>query len=141
MHGRTALAALLVSTALYGCGQEATVAPARIEIESGPPPPSAKAVASAAAAPHKGPPPRPGRTRRGTLKMPQTVPAPSAAGVPARTQAVPATRPTRKSVQRFRAAHLSALRAHCATRPPADPRCVNGRVDERVAFAAFEDPR
>lgn len=133
MHGRTALAALLVSAALSGCGQETSVAPVRIEITDGPPP---AATAAPVPAPRAG-----GKARRGTLKTKPTVAvAPTVAGAP-----VPAARPaapvSRPSARRFRSTQLRALRAYCATRPPADPRCVDGRVDERVAFAGLQEAR
>lgn len=136
MQGRTALAALLASAALSACGQEAKVAPARIEITAAVQPPPAIAPAVAAA------PAKPGKVRSGTLKTRPSVAAPRAA-TPATTGAkpVPVGRPKRTGARRFRAAQLRALRAHCATRPPDDPRCVGGRVDERVAFAPFEDRR
>ena len=134
MHGRTALAALLVSAALSACGQEASVAPAKIEVTDGPPPAAAPAEAPAQA-------PRAGKVQRGTLQTePRVAVSPTApvASAPRRPVATPARRP---DARRFRASQLQALRVYCATRPPADPRCVDGRVDERVAFAAFEEAR
>lgn len=135
MQGRTALAALLLSAALSACGQEAGPAPARIEITSGP------AVAAATAAPAAAPPARRGRVRTGTLRTRPKVPKPQAASTPASTPRVPAANARPTSARRFRATQLRALRAYCATRPADDPRCVDGRVDERVAFAAFEVAR
>ena len=137
MQGRTALAALLVSAALCGCGQEARVAPARIEITSAPPPATAPSVTQTAET-TKARRPRAGRVHTGTLKTPQSVPAPSAAAPVATPPAV--ARPPRADAGRFRASHLRALRAYCQTRPAGDPRCVDGEVDERVAFA-FEEAR
>jgi hypothetical protein len=134
MQGRRALAAILVSAGLTGCGAQAEVEPASIEIVREPvasivPAPSRRATA----------PPRVGRTKRGTFRAAPTMRVPSRSPVP------PASRPTKRRKRadyaRFRAGQLEVLRAHCATRPKNDPRCKGTEVDERVAFAPFEGSR
>jgi hypothetical protein len=45
--------------------------------------------------------------------------------------------PPASAAARFRKAHLAALRRYCAG-GPADPRCLNNRVNERVALAGTQ---
>lgn len=138
MHGRTALALILGSLALAGCGAEPKVQPASIKMTESPP-------AAEAVTPPKDPLPaakaRVGGSRSGTFKSEPIVEAPPSrpAAVPVRRVRSP--RRTKRSYARFRESQLRVLRAHCATRPEDDPRCIGDRVDERVAFAAFEDRR
>jgi hypothetical protein len=46
-------------------------------------------------------------------------------------------RPPADAAARFRKAHLAALRRYCAG-GPADPRCLDNRVNERVALAGTQ---
>ncbi len=131
MHGRRALAAILVSAALAGCGTEAQVEPARIEIKQEP---AAKPAQPGPGAARPRTRKRVGRTVSGTFR---TAPA---AHAPVTPRGRP-KRARRPDYARFRAGQLEVLRAHCASRPANEPRCNGTQVDERVAFAPFEAAR
>ncbi len=137
MHGRRAAAAMLAAAAAFGgCGGDARIEPVKIEV--------VEARAAVDAPPRASRKARPGRAKNGTLRTRQLVPAPAPASptVPPAAEPAPRSRPAKpSSPQRFRAVQLEVLRAHCATRPANDPRCDGARVNERVAFAAFEAQR
>jgi hypothetical protein len=140
-HGRTALAAILATVALAGCGSaEPEIQPASIHLSQ---PAAAPIVAVPIEAPKPAKRRRVGRVKQGTFKTPVAVSIP-----PARQLAPPITpAPRAKRVSKrasyasFRTSQLRVLRAQCATRPKGDPRCNGTRVNERVAFAAFEEPK
>jgi hypothetical protein len=140
MQGRTALAGLVASVALAGCGAQAPPQAASIEIVKAPAATATAApVAAAPAASQKPRTPRRrvGRMRSGTYKTAPLVAAPAVKGTVVPVRAAKRRR-TKPDYARFRAAQLEVLRTHCATRPKDDPRCDGTRVNERVAFAAFE---
>ena len=122
--------AVLVAVPLSGCGQQAGAATAEIEItQAGAAQPPEATSAAPAADSH---------VRTGTRRTPSLVTAPAA---PEAATAPAAAVPTRRKPRRYRRSQMQVLRAHCATRPADDPRCRDGRVVERVAFAALEDGR
>jgi hypothetical protein len=136
MSVRALLIALLLGLAGCGTAEPARVDPVRIELAT----PVASTPAPAKVAKrHR--PRHVGRVARGSYSTTPVVTAPAAApATPVPTTARP-VRQKRPSYARFRASQLTVLRAYCATDPAGDPRCRHGRVDERVAFAAFEGPR
>lgn len=142
-HGRTALAAVLAMGALAGCGAaEPEIQPASIRIGQPAAPPAVTAPVEVPVPVKRAKRQRVGRVKQGTFTTTPAVsvpPAPELAPIGPAPRAKRVTK--RASYSSFRSSQLRVLRAYCATRPEADPRCNGTRVDERVAFAAFEEPK